>query len=190
MKMFTRLFLLAGAAAAVTSCKASIAGNQCSGTCVAGERWDANSCTCVCVNPCTSEGPVCDPLGSNQLGTCQKDSATGCYGVASLAPCAVTTEVCPAGQSACVGTGGIDLVVTGEYETFWRVNGRLYGVGGAQRRGAGANNSKPQFPPQEVAFPAGLTIVNAAGGLHWAIAADNSGGVWEWGTTARTPPWP
>ncbi len=38
-----------------------------------------------------------------------------------------------------------------------------------------------------MSFPAGRTIVNAAGGLHWCIAADDTGAVWEWGDNSSNP---
>jgi alpha-tubulin suppressor-like RCC1 family protein len=87
-----------------------------------------------------------------------------------------------------VSATGITSVATGEYQTFYLVRGRLYGVGGGTlaRRGAG-DNPGPQFPPVEVLIPANLTVVASAGGLHFTLAADNDGHVWEWGDIASNP---
>jgi alpha-tubulin suppressor-like RCC1 family protein len=80
-------------------------------------------------------------------------------------------------------------VITGEYETFWRstADGELYGAAnGAWRLGAG-DYAGPAFPPPQVVFPASRTIAAGAGGLHFAIATDNTGQVWEWGDIGSNP---
>ncbi len=83
---------------------------------------------------------------------------------------------------------GISKVLAGEYLTFFLSNGRLSGVAGTwYRLGAGNNPSPGQFPPHQVAFPTGTTIVDGAGGLHFAVAVDTNGNVWVWGDIDWNP---
>ncbi len=83
---------------------------------------------------------------------------------------------------------GISKVLTGEYVTSYLKDGRLYGIGGTLARlGAGDHPPDHAFPPPEVAFDPALTILDGAGGLHFTIAADDKGQVWEWGDIASNP---
>jgi alpha-tubulin suppressor-like RCC1 family protein len=87
-----------------------------------------------------------------------------------------------------VSVTGVSKVLTGEYVTSYLKEGRLYGIGGTLARlGAGPNPPDHVFPPAEVAFAPDLTILDGAGGLHFTIAADDKGQVWEWGDIASNP---
>jgi len=72
--------------------------------CPTGQHCDAASAatpaTCTCDTDCVLATTTCDPAGSNQLGTCLLDAATGCRAL-SLAPCADPNQVCPTGAAAC-----------------------------------------------------------------------------------------
>jgi hypothetical protein len=71
--------------------------------CQVGQHCDSTALTCVCDNRCTAAGPICDPSGSGQIGTCTLDETTGCYAITDLAACPVPAETCSAGAFACVG---------------------------------------------------------------------------------------
>jgi len=67
-----------------------------------GQASDDASFTCD--NPCTVSGPVCDPGGSGQIGTCTQDPSTGCYSLSGLTDCTVAGQTCAAGENACART--------------------------------------------------------------------------------------
>lgn len=83
---------------------------------------------------------------------------------------------------------GIVKVAAGEYVTSFLKNGRLYILStNPSRRGAGDITITSQFPPVEVAFPSDVKIVDAVGGLHFSLATDDQGRVWEWGDIEANP---
>lgn len=83
---------------------------------------------------------------------------------------------------------GITKVAAGEYVTSFLKDGRLYILStNPSRRGAGDIDIKMNYPPVEVAFPPDVRIVDAAGGLHFTIATDTEGRVWEWGDIEANP---
>lgn len=56
----------------------------------------------TCHNPCSTAGPICDPAGSGQIGTCTLNAITGCYSVTGLAACLDFATTCVAGATACL----------------------------------------------------------------------------------------
>lgn len=72
--------------------------------CASNQHCDGATKLCVCDDACSATGPVCDPKGSNQLGTCGKD-ANGCFVVTGLGACASSGQVCPTGKTACECAG-------------------------------------------------------------------------------------
>ena len=67
-------------------------------------------------------------------------------------------------------------------------DGRVYDVSGTLPR-LGVGNQWPAhlFPPPEVAFDPARKIVDVSGGLHFTIATDDLGHVWEWGDIESNP---
>jgi len=94
----------------------------------------------------------------------------------------------PAVSVVDAGPSGITKVAAGEYETFYLLDGRLYGVASTTYRlGAGDHPPSALFPPAEVALPSTVTVVDTYGGLHFTVAADSSGHVWQWGDIGANP---
>jgi alpha-tubulin suppressor-like RCC1 family protein len=86
-----------------------------------------------------------------------------------------TTDSAAAGQPFIVGTG--------EYETFYLLDGSIYGYGANTILEAQGTYQGLCIPPRPIAAPAGVQFTDVQGGLHQTVALDDSGHVWTWGET-------
>jgi alpha-tubulin suppressor-like RCC1 family protein len=75
------------------------------------------------------------------------------------------------------------IVGTGEYETFYLVDGKIYGYGGGAGLEAQGTYQGLCIPPRPIVSPAGVAFANVQGGLHQTMALDTTGHVWTWGET-------
>lgn len=82
-------------------------------------------------------------------------------------------------------TAGLTKVGTGEYETYYLVDGTIYGVGSPGLLGLGNNPTNIAIPPVAIATPAGLEFVDVQGGMHQSLGLDQNGHVWTWGDAAN-----
>jgi alpha-tubulin suppressor-like RCC1 family protein len=87
----------------------------------------------------------------------------------------------PEGDGSLPITPGLSKVATGEYETFYLVDGVIYAVGaGASTLGQGSYQGLC-IPPRPIASPAGLKFADVQAGLHQSMAIDENGRCWTWG---------
>lgn len=86
-----------------------------------------------------------------------------------------------AGDAGPVIAPGLSKVGTGEYETFFLVDGVIYGYGGGAGLLGQGTYQGPCIPPRPIDTPAGLEFVDVQGGLHQSMAIDENGHVWTWG---------
>ena len=75
------------------------------------------------------------------------------------------------------------FVGTGEYNTFYLLDGSVYGYGANTELEAQGTYSGLCIPPRPIVSPAGVQFAKVQGGLHQAIALDTKGHVWTWGET-------
>jgi alpha-tubulin suppressor-like RCC1 family protein len=79
-------------------------------------------------------------------------------------------------------TPGLTKVGTGEYSTYYLVDGTIYAYAGSTGiLGVGPTGPLTAIPPVPIASPAGLKFKDVVGGLHQSIALDVNGNVWTWG---------
>jgi alpha-tubulin suppressor-like RCC1 family protein len=74
-------------------------------------------------------------------------------------------------------------VGAGEYETFYLVDGVIYGYGASSTLEAQGSYQGLCIPPRPIASPAGVMFAKVVGGLHQTIALDTKGNAWTWGET-------
>jgi CubicO group peptidase (beta-lactamase class C family)/alpha-tubulin suppressor-like RCC1 family protein len=74
-------------------------------------------------------------------------------------------------------------VIPGEYQAFYLVDGRVFGIGSNRAGEAGMGNIDPGdvVPPAPVKLPADRKFVDVAAGGYSALALDADGRVWTWG---------
>jgi hypothetical protein len=84
----------------------------CSPACQTGQHCDTASSTCVCDNPCTAAGSICDPAGSGRISTCSQDATTGCYSMTDLVACPISGQTCAVGAGACATPGASLQIAT------------------------------------------------------------------------------
>lgn len=94
--------------------------------------------------------------------------------VSSAAPAAPTTAPTP----------HISKIAPGEYQCFYVVDGKLWGIGSnrAGELGIGLGSPLPPVPAIQIKFPADVKIVDAAAGGYHGQALDSAGHVWAWGS--------
>jgi alpha-tubulin suppressor-like RCC1 family protein len=86
--------------------------------------------------------------------------------------------------SADAATPGLTKVATGEYETFYLVDGVIWAYGAVPENFGLGSFQGIAVPPMKVLTPAGLTFLDVQGGLHQSMALDVNHRVWTWGVAA------
>lgn len=81
-------------------------------------------------------------------------------------------------------TPGIERIGTGEYQAFYLVDGKIWGVGSnrAGQLGVGHTDPYAQVPPIRIKLPPDLRFIDVAGGGYQSLAVDSTGHVWTWGS--------
>lgn len=94
----------------------------------------------------------------------------------------VRTPSVAAGKAA----SGLQKIAPGEYQCFYLVDGKIWGVGSnrAGQLGIGMNSSHAAVPPIKLKFPPDVRLVDVAAGGYHSLALDSSGHVWTWGGNA------
>ena len=87
----------------------------------------------------------------------------------------------PTADAGPVVSPGLTKVGTGEYETFFLVDGVVYGYGASELLLGQGDYHGSCIPPHPIATPPGLKFVDVQGGLHQSMALDEKGHVWTWG---------
>ena len=77
----------------------------------------------------------------------------------------------------------VQHIATGEYQVFYLVESKLWGIGAHRAGQLGVGNSQAfyQVPPVLIAFPEGVSFTDVAAGGYQSLAADRAGHVWTWG---------
>jgi alpha-tubulin suppressor-like RCC1 family protein len=89
-----------------------------------------------------------------------------------------------ASVDAATVTAGLSKVATGEYETFYLVDGVIYAYGAVPENFGLGPFLGIAIPPMKILTPAGLTFLDVQGGLHQSMALDVNHRVWTWGVAA------
>jgi alpha-tubulin suppressor-like RCC1 family protein len=79
---------------------------------------------------------------------------------------------------------GLTKVGTGEYETFYLMDGVIYAYGGSTGTLGLGSYMGLSIPPRAIDTPAGLKFLDVQGGLHQSMAIDENHRVWTWGVPA------
>jgi alpha-tubulin suppressor-like RCC1 family protein len=74
---------------------------------------------------------------------------------------------------------GLSKIATGEYQSFFLVDGQIYALGYGENIGTKGQSKGVPLP---IDVPASVRFVDVQSGLHQTLAVDTTGAVWTWGT--------